>query len=149
MSVWTSGVVGDLFLIGSKSDLKLRYSVFLKHPGNPEIDQDLARIGLNDTTLLAKTFKFGPLGAREFLAEFPPDLPVHTDARPVVEFGAPRFLLAPRVARDFNQRSDLTGDLSRPLRLISFDRDSDRLAFAQAAQRAVPQGSAVPALVTP
>jgi spermidine synthase len=134
MSIWTSGVVGDLFLIGSKSELKLNYTEFLERLADFGIDADLARIGMNDPGLLAKTFKLGPLGVREFLAEFPADLPLNTDLRPIVEFAAPRFLLAPRVARDFNERSDLTGDLSRLLSLIAFEKEADRRAFVRSAQ---------------
>ncbi len=137
MSVWSSGVVGDLFLIGSKHELQLDYSEFQARLADPDINADLARIDMNDTRLLVKTFKFGSLGVQEFIAEFPADLPLNTDARPVVEFGAPRFLLAPRVARDFSERSDLTGDLSRLLRLIHFEQEADRASFVRDARRLV------------
>jgi hypothetical protein len=38
------------------------------------------------------------------------------------------------VARDFNERSDLTGDLSRLLSLIAFEKEADRRAFVRSAQ---------------
>jgi hypothetical protein len=149
VTVRTSGVIGDLFLIGSNGELELGHVAFLARLADPEIDADLERISMNDTSLLVRTFKFGPLGVREFLAEFPADLPLNTDAHPIVEFGAPRFLLEPRIARNFNQRSDLTGNLSRLLELIAFERNADRLASARTAQHNIPGGSPDAVPVTP
>ena len=135
VSVWTSGVVGDLFLIGSNREIELPYARFLNRLADPGVAEDLACIRLDSSNLLARTFKFGPLGVQEFLAEFPDDLALNTDDAPIVEFAAPYFLLAPRVARDLNQKSDLTGDLSRLLALIRFESEAQQAAFIADAQR--------------
>ncbi len=128
ISLWTSSVVGDLFLIGSNKKLELDYQQFLERIHRPKIAEDLKRIGFSDPSMLASTFKFGTKSLNQFINEFK-DLPANTDMHPVIEYMTPKFLLNQKVARDFNQRSDLTGDLSQILQIIDFTNVNNKQKF--------------------
>jgi spermidine synthase len=118
-SMWTSSVVGDLFLIGSKENIELDYKLFLKRLKKEKINQDLARIDMNSPELLAQTFKYDRQGIQQFIDEFDSgDLPVNTDMFPVLEYMSPHFLLTERLARDFGKERKLTGDLANMLNVV-------------------------------
>ncbi len=144
-SLWTSSVVGDLFLIGSPGDLTLDYDLLLRRLGRRPIDDDLARVGMNDPLLLARTFKMDPAGIQRLVAEFGPALPENTDAHPIIEFTSPRYLLTQRVARDFNRRTDLTGDLADLLPLIDFESFRAEQRFEHDARAALDAAPPAPA----
>ncbi|NLX07286.1 MAG: fused MFS/spermidine synthase [Phycisphaerae bacterium] len=134
-SMWSSSVVGDLFLIGSNEKVELDYRLFLERLGRPRIKQDLARIGMDEPLLLARTFKFAQDGIAQFLSRLPDHLPENSDDYPVVEFMTPRFLLTQRVARDFRRPSDLAGSLGGLLNLIAFTEEENSRNFADNAQQ--------------
>jgi spermidine synthase len=106
-SMWTSSVVGDLFLIGSKNDLELDYNLFLKRLKNEKINQDLARIDMNSPEMLAQTFKYDRQGIRQFIAEFDQkELPINTDMFPVLEYMSPHYLLTERLGDRLSKGSE-------------------------------------------
>jgi spermidine synthase len=133
-SLWTSSVPGDLFVIGSKAPLAIDYALLEERLARPGIQKDLARIGMGDPTLLAKTFKFGDTQIQDFVRRFADELPENTDLNPVIEFMTPQFLLTRRVAKEFGTRGELKGELATLLGYIAFDGDETRRRFEAAAQ---------------
>jgi len=126
VTLWTSSVVGDLFLIASKSALELNYKLFKKRMDREIVLEDLERIDLTNIGVLTETFKYGRRDLDRYLSKFSPDLPMNEDLNPILEYITPKYLLTERISRNLNRRSKLTGDLDHLLNLINFKKTDDK-----------------------
>ena len=138
-TLWTSSVPGDLFAIGSKSPIQIDFPTLKTKLHNSKINQDLAKIQMNDSMLLAKTFKYSQEQINKFVEKHAKNLEENTDLNPIVEFMTPKFLLNQRTAANLRYHEQLNGDLPSLLEHVHFELDTNRRWFSESARKILHQ----------
>ncbi len=86
VGIWMVGG-RDLVLLGAMEPVSVDLGQMSRAAGHPEVQQDLARVGIRDLTSLLN-LELIPMGDGIFVPE--PATPVHSDLHPVLEYAAQR-----------------------------------------------------------
>jgi hypothetical protein len=87
-SLWEEGKSGPLLLVGSKVPLRVDVAALAARMQRPQLQADLAHIGIPDPPHLMELFIAGPEGTRRWVG----DVPAVTDDHTVVDFTTPKAL---------------------------------------------------------